>query len=69
MLGCGNQNMVQNSAWFLGKREEREEEITVEDCSIKWSHIDWIWFSHRLGTKKKKLKKRKGKKEIRKKER
>ena len=35
MLGCGNQNMVQNSAWFLGKREEREEEITVEDCSIK----------------------------------
>ena len=35
MLGCGNQNMVQNSTWFLGKREEREEEITVEDCSIK----------------------------------
>ena len=34
MLGCGNQNMVQNSAWFLG-REEREEEITVENCSIK----------------------------------
>ena len=40
MLGCGTQNMVQNSAWFLGKKEEREErkeeeEITVEDCSLK----------------------------------
>ena len=40
MLGCGNQNMVQNSAWFLGNKEEREEikeeeEITMENCSLK----------------------------------
>ena len=25
MLGCGNQNMVQNSTWFLGKKEGKKE--------------------------------------------
>ena len=39
MLGCGNQNMVQNSTWFLrkkeGKKRKEEEEITMEDCSLK----------------------------------
>ena len=67
MLGCGTQNMAQNSAWFLGKKEEREErkeeeEITVEDCSLKWSQIEWIWFSRRLGKGEKKLRKEKVKK-------
>ena len=31
MLGCGNQNMVQNSSWFLGKKEEKEERKEEEE--------------------------------------
>ena len=49
MLGCVNQNMVQNSAWFLGKKEEREErkeeeEITMEDCSLNEARLNGSGF-------------------------